>query len=191
LVARLVSLGTAIGVSALLVLGCVPTPAVAAGQFGAASFQGQAKRFLFRPVAPAGRQQASGLRWRPPHRNQDSRVLGDVNRGFPNTVRSVYGGTAPLLVPHQVQSQTTSRVGYDDARFRPRVRAGGETTRGASSQEMRSLHARFRPSRLSKRKRYEDTRAAQYAYRMPVRPYAQMMPRPVSIGALGHPWGAW
>lgn len=194
MIARLISLGSAIGISAVLVLACLPATA---GQAGAASFQGQSKRFLFRPVAPAGRQHASGFRWRPPRRNQENRVLSGVTRGYPNSVRSVYGGAAPLLVVPQRQTQTPRTVGYDDARFRPRVRAGGESTAGSTSREMRRLHARFRPSRLTKRKRYEDTAAGQQGYRIQegyriqAGPYAQLMPRRVSIGALGHPWGGW
>ncbi len=166
LVARIFSLGSTIGLSALLFLGGVSVSPVVAGHSAWSGYSSQPKRPQFRPWQRT--ETRSPLhRWRPQVSVAGRSVTMPLTGGryLPDTSRRL----VPLLLPGTryaaPATAPAARSFGANERFRPSVRpaAGGladDTHQPGYSAQQRQIQAQFRPRRQQAKQTYEQIQAA-------------------------------
>lgn len=181
LVSRLLSLGTAMGVATLSMIGLIPLAEAQAAYAGWPVVASQSKRPLFRPTQRVEVAQASG-RWRPDSA-APPRALGEVSRAWPRARAQ----QRPLLAPRRpqpIEPRSGARVSGFGSVFRPDPRSAPSAQAGFGGRADKDLHAAFRPTRTERRPTYEETRQPSR-----IAPVAGIQPRYMPPGAAYLPPG--
>jgi len=198
LVARLVSLGVAIGLSSLVGLGLLPLSTAHAAHSVWAAYAAQPKRPQFRPLNRTGRKSVSS-RWRPhaaaAPRNVNPTTATRTAGSSTGYVRQTPFMLDPYGSRHLVRSTPDTGFG---ARFRPQRRGSTGTESPAvhtgtqMSGHSARLQSQFRPTRTQRRSSYEELQSGKTTTR---RALAQRSTYPVvsargAFGYAGH-WPGW
>lgn len=163
LVARLFSLGLALGLSSLASLGLSHFSAAHAAHPVWSSYAAQAKRPQFRPWSRAPRKSA-GLRWRPqPEAATVARSPGSLIDSRTADLSNSHAPKRPVfLVDRNRNARPLDARLVPDARFRPDQRRSsygqmpgiGEQDRAVRDQVR--LHSQFRPTEVRRKQTYEQ-----------------------------------
>lgn len=204
---RSVTLGLALGVSAVFGLALTPFTAAEGAYPSWGGYSSQVKRPTFRPWRGATERSGQYTRWRPHYAGVAPRTVPSQERVLvaPSTRKWQGAGETPVLRQSDHNVANLARASRVGTRFRPdrRFTPGGVVPDHTDSQvaavTVRDPHIGFRPTDRGRRGTYEDMQAAAAgSYRSAGRPgYGAMthgLAPTIAPGAtLAYPryWPAW